>query len=819
MSARRYVCIHGHFYQPPRENPWLECVESQDSAHPYHDWNERITAECYGPNARARILDADGRIVRIVNNYSRISFNFGPTLLSWLQAKAPEVYAGIIEADRLSLKRYSGHGSALAQAHSHAILPLSSARDKRTEILWGIADFESRFQRKPEGMWLAETAADTETLEALAEAGIRFTVLAPNQAAAVRKAGEPGWTPVPGGRVDPRRAYRIPLPSGRDITVFFYNGPISRAVAFEGLLTKGEHLSDRLLSGFGREDWDQLVHIATDGESYGHHHRYGEMALAYALDLISRSKGHELTNYGEFLEKFPPEYEARIVEKSAWSCAHGVGRWSADCGCHTGGQPGWNQAWRAPLRESLDWLRDRIAGHCERLSSGLLKELWSARDAYIDVTLDRNPEKVSGFLAAHSPRELSAEEQVVCLRILEAQRHSLLMFTSCGWFFNDLAGLETVQILRYASRAIQLIGLLGGPDLEPEFMARLAQARSNDPSKGDGRQIFETEVARSRVGMVQVGAHYGISSLFEDFPKEARIHAFDVTSMRASRVDSGRSRMAVGHARIRSRITGASQEVTYGVVHLGDQNLSGGARPFRGTRHSEALTKVLTNRFTEGDIASVLRTLDKEFPDSTFSLRSLFRDEQRRIVGHILEDTLKEAEDQHLRLWEKRSGLMRFLAEIGVPQPPALRAAAELALNVRLRRSIEEEPPDLHKARRHAEELLKTGLKLDTTGVVFALERAMEKWSSTLPDGTDDTETLDRLFLGLQLADELRLGLNLWKVQNAYYSAMHGRLPARREAARSGDATAAEWVERFESLGEKLFVRLAEVPEPPFPFS
>src|SRR4051812_11179720 len=281
MPASRHICIHGHFYQPPRENPWLEAVETQDSASPYHDWNERITAECYGPNASARILDENDRILKIVNNYASISFNFGPTLLSWLESRSPDTYAAIIDADRISRARFSGHGSALAQAYNHIILPLANARDKRTQVRWGLCDFEWRFGRKPEGMWLPETAVDVDSLEALAAEGIAFTILEPHQAKRVRKIGEKAWSET---GMDPTMPYRCTLPSGRTIAIFFYDGPISRAVAFENLLARGENLAHRVIGAFAdTRKHAQVVNIATDGETYGHHHRYGDMALAYAL--------------------------------------------------------------------------------------------------------------------------------------------------------------------------------------------------------------------------------------------------------------------------------------------------------------------------------------------------------------------------------------------------------------------------------------------------------------------------------------------------------------------------------------------------------
>ncbi|HYE72224.1 MAG TPA: glycoside hydrolase, partial [Blastocatellia bacterium] len=320
----RYVCIHGHFYQPPRENPWLEAIELQDSAYPYHDWNERITGECYAPNAASRLLDGEDRITEIVNNYARISFNFGPTLLTWMEKHAPETYQALLEADRESRKLFSGHGSAIAQVYNHIIMPLANERDKITQIIWGMRDFTARFGRQPEGMWLAETAVDIPTLELLAAHGIKFTILAARQAGRVRPVNSEHWVDVSNGRVDPKMPYLCRLPSGSTISLFLYDGPISQSIAFEGLLMNGEILANRLLGAFTEQTQSQLVHIATDGETYGHHHRYGDMALAYCLRFLESHGLAKITIYGEYLEKFPPTHEVEILENTSWSCAHGI---------------------------------------------------------------------------------------------------------------------------------------------------------------------------------------------------------------------------------------------------------------------------------------------------------------------------------------------------------------------------------------------------------------------------------------------------------------------------------------------------------------
>ncbi|HET8798141.1 MAG TPA: DUF3536 domain-containing protein, partial [Thermoanaerobaculia bacterium] len=450
----RFMTIHGHFYQPPRENPWLEAVETQDSAFPWHDWNARVTAECYEPNATARILDEHDRIRHIVNNYASISFNFGPTLLSWMETAAPETYAAVLDADRMSRERFGGHGAAIAQAYNHMILPLAKERDKRTQVLWGLRDFERRFGRKAEGMWLPETAVDLASLEALVAEGILFTILEPHQAARWRRIGEGDWREA-NGHLDPTQPYLCHLPSGRSIAIFFYDGPISRAVAFEQLLARGETFAHRLAGAFSdHRRHPQIVNIATDGETYGHHHRFGEMALAYALQIIEQQGLAKLTVYGEHLATHPPQHEVEIVERTSWSCSHGIERWRGDCGCHAGGGAGWNQQWRGPLRSALDWLRDEAATIFEREGAAVLRDPWLARDAYIDVILDRGEPSVAQFLSRHAQHGAHVTR---VLQLLEMQRNAMLMYTSCGWFFSDVSGIETVQVLAYAARVIQLV--------------------------------------------------------------------------------------------------------------------------------------------------------------------------------------------------------------------------------------------------------------------------------------------------------------------------------------------------------------------------
>ncbi|MEK6528961.1 MAG: DUF3536 domain-containing protein, partial [Nitrospirota bacterium] len=557
----RYICIHGHFYQPPRENPWLEEVELQEDAYPYHDWNERVTAECYAPNAASRILNSEGKIIDIVNIYSKISFDFGPTLLSWLERHKPDVYQAILEADRLSMERFSGHGSAIAHVYNHIIMPLANRRDRYTQIIWGIKDFQKRFRRFPEGMWLPETASDIETLEILVNLGIKFTVLSPGQAKRTAKIETPDkWQDVSGQRIDPTTAYLCRLPSGRSINIFFYDGPISNEVSFRGLLQNGEIFARRLTGAFSdQRRRPQIVHIATDGETFGHHHRFGDMALSYCLHYIESNNLAKMTNYGEYLEKHPPAHIVEIFENSSWSCVHGVERWRSNCGCNSGKHPGWTQEWRKPLRNAMNWLRDKLIPIYEEEASKYFKNPWDARDDYIKVILDRSRENVENFLKEHAAGLFSGEDKIRALKLLEIQRNAMLMYTSCGWFFDDVSGIEAVQIMHYASKAMQYEEELSGLSLEPEYLKYFEKAPSN--VFGTAAVPYEMFVKHSRSDLLRVAAHYAMSSIFEEYPtgrtspQDIKIFCYTARSDVYDKAEAGKLKLVTGKANIVSDIT------------------------------------------------------------------------------------------------------------------------------------------------------------------------------------------------------------------------------------------------------------------------
>ncbi len=820
--ANRYVCVHGHFYQPPRDNPWLEAVETQDSAAPYHDWNERITVECYATNGAARIVDSKNRILRITNNYARMSYNVGPTLLSWMQDKAPLTYEMVRDADKLSQLTFGGHGSAMAQVYNHIIMPLASTRDRDTQIAWGIADFEHRYGRKPEGMWLAETAADLESLDLLAKHGIRFTILAPHQCARVRAlqvhAGEiaspkatddaklPLWRDTPNASVDTTQPYLVRTSPGHSIAVFFYNGPVSRAIAFDGLLNSGEVFADHLLKAFHSGDAAQLVHVATDGESYGHHHRHGEMALAYTLQLIEEGSA-KLTNYGQFLSAFPPTQEAEIVENSSWSCFHGVERWRADCGCN-GGRAGWNQKWRAPLREALDWLRDGLASLVREACLALMTDADAARNDYISVILERSHAAADAFFARHSCRTLTPEERVRALQLMELERNAMLMYTSCGWFFDDISGIETVQIITYAARVLELAAALFPQTrgvMEKGFTDRLAAAQSNEPHWHDGRYIYDQAIRPLSVDLEQVAAHYAISCVFPQRADETapidrdRLFCYSIEHLWEKTLPYGLGQLRLGRVRICSNLTEECEEAAYGLLHFGDQNVSAAVKRVGVEDHPglETLGKEIDDAVDTSNLPEVVRLMDDYFGESRFSLTSLFADEQRRIVKSILDPTMEELESNLTELYSTHASLLHFLSRSGLPRPAALRMAGQFAIHAQLRHALEADPVDVAAVERLLAQAAEDAVVVDQPTLGYLADERMHRAMERLQAKPTDADAVHH---ALNMATALRalpFALDLWQGQNIWYG-LSSRVVGESKALR----------DEFMALGTALNIRV-----------
>jgi|SRR5215469_1400187 len=801
-----YICIHGHFYQPPRENPWLEAIEFQDSADPYHDWNERITAECYEPNSAARILNNENRIVRIVNNYERISFNFGPTLLSWMEARAPRVYRAIMQADRASKERFSGHGSAIAQAYNHIIMPLASRRDKQTQVAWGIRDFEYRFGRCPEGMWLPETAVDLDSLDILAEFGIKFTILAPRQARRVAKIGGRAWKDVTDERIDPSMPYLINLPSGRKISVFFYDGPISRAVAFEDLLAQGVRFASRLMAGFAEDAraWPEIIHVATDGETYGHHHRFGEMGLAAALDHIETNQLAELTNYGEYLERHPPIHRAEILENSSWSCVHGVERWRNNCGCNSGSHSGWNQEWRLPLREALDWLRDTLVPKYEESAGKLLQDdPWAVRNQYIDVILDRSDESIELFLKKHAVRNLGEQERIQLLRLMELQRHTMLMYTSCGWFFDELSGIETVQVMHYAGRAVELAQQLFGESLEGGLLERLKKAKSNVVEYADGARVYQNLVKPSAVDLLKVGKHYAVSEGFENHNERKRVYCYDIERKDHSVHRSGNEKLTLGKAIFKSRITEESLVLEYAVLHSDSHNVVAGARVSPCEDGDSAQMKELANTFSQGDKQD-LRDQVKQVFGNIHSIDALFKDEQRMTLSRLANSVMAEVDAAHRQIYQRHAKLMRLLIDVGMPLPGSFCASAESALNGLLRDVFALDQPEPESVSRILKEAKALGIELDTGALGFALGKKIEAIGEQVATNFTDISAITRLSKMVSLAHSLPFPVNLWSVQTLCHGWITGAYEKFIPKAKLGDETLELWKRQVSRLAEEL---------------
>lgn len=685
------LVVHGHFYQPPRENPWTEEVPREPSAAPFHDWNERINAECYRANAFARVVDGHGRVVALVNSYEHMSFDVGPTLMSWLERHAADTSERILEADRTS-------GGALAHPYYHVILPLGDERDVRTVIRWGLADFRHRFGREPEGMWLPETAVSPRVLEICAEEGVGFTVLGPHQAA----------TPV-----DPRRPYR-----SHGLTVVFFDPGLSHAVAFEG--PSSQALVDRVVAAAGEGG---IVCVATDGESFGHHHPYADRALAYALTVEAPRRGVVVTNLARYLREHPPVDEVDVVV-SSWSCAHGVARWRDDCGCATGGEPGWNQSWRGPLRRALDLLRDVAAEVHERRGRAVLADPWAARDAYVDVLLGRvGPLE---FAAAHA---LPGADPVEVLTLLELQRHVLAMYTSCGWFFADLAGIETVLVLRLAARALDLLAELGEQPPAAAFLDVLAEAHSNDPDEGDGRRVWERHVVPFRVDARRVVAHLALVDLLEQPPPEGELGGFRLDRVRHGHQARGAIALCTGRVRLVHRRTLRASEHVYAAVRLGGLEIFGAMRPAAG---DEPGLDEIERAFASGEpVAAVLRRIGEHFGSEEFDLSWALPEAAGQILHRVAGELTDRFAAAFERLFTDHRHVLDALAAASYPLPPELQAAVELALRHRLvaelEGAVDAVSPEAYRGAELVGRLARSyGVRLDAPEVRALLARAVE---------------------------------------------------------------------------------------------
>ncbi len=693
MSSRfpRYVVIHGHFYQPPRENPWTEAVEKQDPAFPFHDWNERIARECYTPNGMARVVDSHQKIIDLVNNYSYMNFNFGPTLLSWYEIHHPREYERILLADERSRKRL-GFGNAIAQAYNHRILPLAKRREQVTQVRWGMADFRRRFGRAPDAMWLPETACNRATLEVLADHGMKYVILAPTQAERIRPFGSLSWMDVNQGNVDPRRPYRHFFSADRNrfIDIFFYNGNLSHDIAFGKLMTSAKIAADRFEACFDKDAKEpQIVHAATDGESYGHHEHFADMTLAYLLKYEFPGRGMTVTNYARYLDEHPPNWEVEIKEGpkgegTAWSCSHGVGRWKEDCGC--GAVGGHHQKWRSPLKQTLDWLEQETVSLFEKQGSDYFKDPWQARDAYVEVILDRSDENVERFASAYLKPSVLPAGKVKALKLLELARNSQLMHTSCGWFFSEISGIETVQNLKYASRAMQLAQEITARDFEPEFLLKLSQAPSNRPELVSGKNVYTQLVLPSALTFDRILAHYAAYLLFNRLPQKIHFYSYQIQRFLDAEKVTVTRRVAAGRVSVSSEVTKEKEEKIFLALYSTWPSFI--LRIYVKQFESEAEVKRLEEKVAaitdEMPFAELERAGNELFNDSYFMLRDLLPDEREEILNVLFREKLGKLYKDYPLIFKEFLPVLQELRTLEKKLPQQIKSQFEFMLHEEL---------------------------------------------------------------------------------------------------------------------------------------
>ncbi|MDY6881589.1 MAG: DUF3536 domain-containing protein [Desulfatiglans sp.] len=814
--SNNYLCVHGHFYQPPRENPWLDFIEMQPSAAPYHDWNERITRECYGPNVRARIHDQQGHIVKAINNYLSMSYDFGPTLLSWMEMTHPWIYQQILNAHHASRKRFEGHGNAMAQVYNHMIMPLASKRDKITQIRWGLADFKYRFGTEAEGMWLAETAVDRETLTLMALEGVKFTVLSPTQASSVRplagRAKDRSWKDVGGGRIDTTQPYRVQLDrSGKlYMDVFFYDAALSRGVAYENILSSGEALLSRIRHALkeGKEERPRLINIATDGESYGHHFKFGDLALSWLFDHLEISKDINVTNYALFLERFPPQNEVKLFENSSWSCAHGIERWRSDCGCRIHHQEGWNQSWRAPLREGLNWLRDELESIYLKQCGRLLKDPWEARDGYVSLLLNPDARHKEIFLKRHARRALTGDEKIEVLQLIESQRMSMYMFTSCGWFFDEISGLEATQILKYAARAIDLVKPWAPKDLEKGLLRFLSLAASNDPIYKTGDAVYKKLVIPSKTGPSAMTANYALLDMEMESKGRPPILSESVRIARKQDLRLDNTHVSLGETLIEES-TGRKHRRFYTAVRRGRTELwCMAGEPVEGV---EVDMEEVASQLRDWSIEGSLETIEALFaPHMTRSQRFDFDDllpDTRKWLFHYWTEELKDR--MRSRVHDIYGELIEIISFMEEKDEPTSGASSTIFCLVLYEEFMKLMDGGRVKGSAHRDILRRSALTQSEV-VKKTLDSPVirQKAQQYLRSETErvvvdyDGDRIKDIIQFLDVLRDLNIEADLWECQNIFYD-MYGDLGVKTSLS-------PDQVLHYKTLGTRLGFALEE---------
>lgn len=809
-DCKKYLTVHGHFYQPPRENPWLEQIEVQDSAIPYHDWNTRICAECYSPNSNSKIVGNGSKVLDIVNNYAHMSFNMGATLLSWMEKFEPHTYERIIKADAQSVQEFSGHGNAIAQVYNHIIMPLANQKDKYTQTVWGIEDFKKRFGRMPEGIWLAETACDDETLGVLSDCGIKFTILSPYQAEKVLYKDEEEYTDVSNGEIDTTKPYKynIKCRPGKSINLFFYNAKISQAVAFEELLKDGGRFVEKLKTGVIPEK-NCLVNIATDGESYGHHTKFGDMALSYVLQIKAHDENFVITNYGEYLEMFPPEDEVIIKPVSSWSCCHGVGRWKEDCGCSTGGMQGWNQKWRKPLREALNNLRDKLAVITEKEGQKYFKNVWDARNDYIHVILERNDENLAKFFDKNLLAETNSYGRINALKIMEIQRQAMLMFTSCGWFFNEISGIETIQIMKYAARAMQLASDFSDEDLDTEFVDILQEAKSNIPGYGSGKDIWQNFVKPCIIDFRQIACLWAVKSLYNDYNNETQLYCYKIKRHNSKTVKQGRAGLSTGHIEITSTVTNETVDLMFALLQFSDGDFHCAIRNFDGfDRYMKIMQKIIQT-YQNSPLTETIRLLDEYFGREYYTLKDIFFEERQNIINSLLKNKREKFQSVYREVYNDGRGIILHFRNLGLKVPSEFKLAAQYTLSQDFNAIFENHEDVLVNENllqaacdiNNEAKALNIELQKEPTEKIFAAEIAkrIQNFSKNY-----EINKLDATLDIFKISETLDINPNINEAQYIYFTQIYSNFSTLVTKVKSSVEDTKEFLLKILKLGDKL---------------
>lgn len=814
------VIIHGHFYQPPREDPWAGVIDHQDSARPWHDWNERINAECYAANTDARTLDRDGRITGIVNNYEHISFNFGPTLLSWLERHDPRTYQAILAADKASAARNGGHGNAIAQVYNHMILPLANERDKITQIRWGLADFASRFGRQAEGIWLAETAINQDTVEALIREGVRFVILSPTQAQEIRFPGG-DWVDVSNNSIDTSVPWEIHTRRG-SLAVFFYDLEVSKAVGFEHLLTNAGHFADRLLAAWSENRLGKMVNIATDGESYGHHEPFANMCLAAMIRENAARPRFRLSNYGEYLAACPPRGEVRLKEGNnglgtAWSCSHGVGRWMEDCGCGGGG--GWHQRWRGPLRAAFDLLRDKLWDVSQTAVEGLLDDFEAARNDYIQVLRAEELETVGlaeegsarasfeALLAGHALRQLNETEKTGLRAIFEAQRNALYMYTSCGWFFAEISGLEGVQCMRYAARAMDLAAAWLPGDIEEQVLTILEKAPSNIPHFGNGRRVWTELVRKHVLDNEKVVNQFVLRHLFAAGPAQGRMLHYD---LKLSQVEETRGADGAfqfsGAAHLEDGVSWLGSDWFWFVRFMPPAGITFWTRSSTDPRLGGWLREVFRTTPPE----ELFRRM-KEWIPRTLGLEELKFEARGQLVEALFRERIEALKqpDAAGRLDEILE-MVAIFGSYGIVLPEDVRPAIEMLCNSIIRREFErlaagDERCDFAVVARIFESARHTGLGINRAAVADIYTKQLIIRYEAFAANPLDEEVWSMLTALLAFANRAGLEYERRWIENRAWKDVHEIVIPALERAEAGDRIL---VQRYLDAAEQVNLQI-----------